>query len=100
MHKHLRLLPLCVLLLASLLRADDPRNVGPWDIPTLQKIPHAEWGPEDHGIKEVRYAGEPYQGKPTHVFAYYGKPAGDGPFPGIVLVHGGGGKAFAYSFGT
>ncbi|MFO1019664.1 MAG: acetylxylan esterase [Planctomycetales bacterium] len=93
--RRLSLLPLCVLLLlATTLRADSPRNVGPWDIPTLQQVPQAEWGPDDNGIKEVRYAGEPYQGKPTKVFAYYGKPAGDGPFPGMVLVHGGGGKAF------
>ena len=41
------------------------------------------------------YPGEPLNGKPTHVFAYYAKPAkGDGPFPAVLLVHGGGGKAF------
>ncbi len=29
------------------------------------------------------------------MFAYYGRPEGDGPFPAMLLVHGGGGKAFA-----
>ena len=34
-------------------------------------------------------------GKPTRVFAYYAVPqAGQAPFPAMVLVHGGGGKAF------
>ncbi len=40
------------------------------------------------------YQGEPFAGKPTRVFAYYARPEGDGPFPAVVLVHGGGGKAF------
>ena len=40
------------------------------------------------------YPGEPYRGKPTRVFGYYARPDGGGPFPAVVLVHGGGGKAF------
>ncbi len=37
----------------------------------------------------------PWKGKPTKVFAWWGLP-GDrqGPVPGVVLVHGGGGTAF------
>jgi dienelactone hydrolase len=42
----------------------------------------------------VYYAGEPFHGKPTRIFAYYGRPAGSGPFPAVLLVHGGGGTAF------
>lgn len=70
---------------------------GPWDVPALKAAKvNPEWG-ADKGpgkAREVYYAGEPYKGKPTRVFAYYAKPAGDGPFPAVVCVHGGGGKAF------
>ncbi|HYV28603.1 MAG TPA: alpha/beta fold hydrolase, partial [Candidatus Eisenbacteria bacterium] len=46
-------------------------------------------------VQEVYYESEPFQGKPTRVFAYYARPEkGDGPFPAMLLVHGGGGKAF------
>jgi dienelactone hydrolase len=47
------------------------------------------------------YGGEPYQGKPTRVFAYYATPGTlqgdtkiDQALPAVVLVHGGGGTAF------
>jgi dienelactone hydrolase len=48
-------------------------------------------------VKAIWFAGVPYKGKPTRVFAYYGAPAGDGKqkFPAMVLIHGGGGTAFA-----
>jgi dienelactone hydrolase len=67
---------------------------GPWDVPALERTPAATWGAVSGLVQEVTYAGEPLRGKPTQVFAYYAKPAGAGPFPGVVLVHGGGGKAF------
>jgi dienelactone hydrolase len=42
------------------------------------------------------FEGLPYQGKPTRVFARYRAPADrNSKVPGIVLVHGGGGTAFA-----
>jgi dienelactone hydrolase len=54
------------------------------------------WGARTGLVQEVWYQGEPCQGKPTRVFAYLGRPAeGQGPFPAMLLVHGGGGKAFA-----
>jgi dienelactone hydrolase len=65
-----------------------------WDMARLSKAPAAKWGERKGLIQEVYYAGEPYRGKPTRVFAYYARPEGKGPFPGIVLVHGGGGTAF------
>jgi hypothetical protein len=46
------------------------------------------------GADSLYFEGVPYQSKPTRIFAYYGTPAGKGPFPAIVLVHGGGGSAF------
>jgi dienelactone hydrolase len=71
------------------------KPTGPWDVAALQRAPEAVWGATNGLVQEVYYAGEPYQGKPTRVFAYYGRPEGKGPFPAVLLVHGGGGKAFA-----
>jgi len=69
---------------------------GPWNLTELQRPPQAEFGPKQGLLQTVYYQGEPLQGKPTRVFAYLGRPAeGDGPFPAVVLVHGGGGKAFS-----
>ena len=65
-----------------------------WDIAQLKKVPKVEWGKQDGLVQEVYYENEPVDGKPTRVFAYFAKPEGDGPFPGVVLVHGGGGQAF------
>jgi len=47
-------------------------------------------------VQELYYEGEPVNGKPTRVFAYLGRPANRsiGKLPAMVLVHGGGGKAF------
>lgn len=53
------------------------------------------------GVQAIFYEGVPYGGKPTRVFAYWGLPRADAPtkrdgkFPGVVLIHGGGGTAFA-----
>jgi dienelactone hydrolase len=71
------------------------QSAGPWNVKTLQTAAvKPEWGETVGKAREAYYSGEPFQGKPTRVFAYYAKPAGDGPFPAVVLVHGGGGKAF------
>jgi dienelactone hydrolase len=94
--------PLLALSLALLLAAGCSslrtahRNTGPWNMEALKQTPAAEWGGRTGLVQEVYYQGEPYyRGKPTHVFAYLGRPAsGKGPFPAMVLVHGGGGKAF------
>lgn len=71
------------------------RFTGPWDTKALHAVPAATFGPRSNLVSEVYYAGEPFQGKPTRIFAYYARPAqGNGPFPAMLLVHGGGGKAF------
>ena len=68
---------------------------GPWNLRALQVPPAIEWGVKTGLVQEVYYRGEPYQGQPTRVFAYLARPAtGSGQFPAMVLVHGGGGKAF------
>jgi len=74
---------------------------GPWDLERLKQPPAATWGePVRHpgyAVSPLYYANEPYEGKPTKVFAYYAVPdsASERPVPAIVLVHGGGGKAFS-----
>ena len=53
------------------------------------------------GVRAIFFEGVPYRGKPTKVFAYYGLPSRDSQaqraekVPGVVLIHGGGGTAFA-----
>ena len=86
--------------------AKDPATV--WNLPELKKVPQAQWLPEmkrevknDAGkvvpviTRKVYYSSELYRGKPTRVMAFFSKPEGNGPFPAMVLVHGGGGTAFS-----
>ncbi len=74
--------------------------VGPmWDLERLGQTPQV-WpaeGFDEPGVKAILYEGEPYEGRPTKVFAWLGLPevpAGQ-TVPGMVLIHGGGGTAFA-----
>ena len=72
----------------------------PWDVAALKKAPQYKWVRQEGDLHALLYSGEKYRGKPTRVFAYYASPktlgqAADGKMPGIVLVHGGGGTAFA-----
>src|SRR5262245_42069623 len=73
--------------------------VGSWDLATLRKPPAIDVLVADGQgatVSSSLYEGAPYQGKPTRVFAYLAEPArkGDEKLPAMVLVHGGGGKAF------
>ncbi len=77
-------------------------QVGPWDLEALKaKVPAMKWLRQDQPVESLTYAGESYQGHPTEVFAFYASPITLGEakpgakFPGVVLVHGGGGTAFA-----
>jgi len=88
---------LVFLFLVSFVQARPASEV--WDLENLKKVPDAQWSenlPTDGEIvvQKVWYAGEPFEGHKTRVFAFFARPKGDGPFPGIVLVHGGGGTAF------
>jgi cephalosporin-C deacetylase-like acetyl esterase len=72
-------------------------EIGPWDVKALKAAEvKPEWGKDVGKATEVCYPGEPYKGKPTRVFAYYAKAQTleSGPYPAVLLVHGGGGKAF------
>jgi dienelactone hydrolase len=72
------------------------QRAGLWNLGELSKTPVAEWGATNGMVQELFYAGEPLNGKPTRVFAYLGRPASasGARLPAVVLVHGGGGKAF------
>jgi dienelactone hydrolase len=85
-----------LLLLATSASAAD-RFTGPWKMAELKQPPAftvSKFDPESN-ISEIFYENVPLAGNPTRVFAYYAVPkTGQGPFPAMVLVHGGGGKAF------
>lgn len=68
-----------------------------WDRDALAKAPKqvAAEGFEAEGLRAVYYDGLPWKGKETRVFAWIGVPKSDAKVPGMVLIHGGGGTAFA-----
>ena len=70
-----------------------------WDTENLTRPPKtfAAPGIEAHGVKAVFIENEPYHGGETRVFAWMGVPetSGGGQCPAMVLLHGGGGTAFA-----
>lgn len=69
---------------------------GPWNLDALRKTPRVEWLDKEGTLRRLVYESEPYQGKPTRVFAYYAEPEKvDGKLPAMVLIHGGGGTAFS-----
>lgn len=72
-------------------------NKIPWDLKALMRPP--AWKPAEEersdGVKGLFYDSVPWKGKPTRVFAWYGVPEGKSKAPAMVLIHGGGGTAFA-----
>lgn len=68
----------------------------PWDMQALARVPAVhEVQTDEQDVRAFYYESVPWKGKPTRVFAYYGAPAGKRNLPAMVLVHGGGGTAFA-----
>jgi dienelactone hydrolase len=70
-----------------------------WDLAKLSKAPavrRAE-GFREPGLRAIFYDGPSFRGHPTRVFAWLGLPEVQPgrKVPGMVLVHGGGGTAFA-----
>ena len=77
-------------------------QVGPWNLDKLKsQVPEMHWLKQDGAVRSLIYGGEVYQGHATEVFAFYASPITLGEakpgakFPGVVLIHGGGGTAFA-----
>ncbi|WP_145416722.1 alpha/beta hydrolase [Planctomycetes bacterium K23_9] len=73
-----------------------------WDMRRLGRSPQATWIDQAKPIRELIYKGETVDGVPTDVFAFYATPGSiandpslDKNLPCVVLVHGGGGTAFA-----
>ncbi len=71
-----------------------------WSMKELMKPPQTTYVDQSARVHSLLYSGVEYKGKPTKVFAYYSNPdilngtTSQRKYPGIVLVHGGGGKAF------
>jgi len=74
----------------------------PWDLKALSTAPAFKWAEDEgKGARSLYFTGPKYKGKATRVFAYYATPGTlardpdqDENLPAVVLVHGGGGKAF------
>ncbi|MBQ7638321.1 MAG: hypothetical protein IJS90_05440 [Clostridia bacterium] len=66
--------------------------------PVVTYCPEKDPYPDDKRIKAILFSGLPFNGHETRAFAYMGFPenaSADSPVPGMVLVHGGGGHAYA-----
>ncbi|MEZ6126739.1 MAG: prolyl oligopeptidase family serine peptidase [Planctomycetaceae bacterium] len=83
--------------------ADSAEQIGPWNLVELRKVPAMRWESQEGPVHSLIYQGEAFEGHPTDVFAFYaspatldGRPAAAGEkYPGVILIHGGGGTAFA-----
>lgn len=85
---------------AASLRAQDGIKHTIWDVPGIYRTPAYEVISRDSAVGLI-YTGLPYHGHRQAVFAYYATPGmvtgnkkADNGLPAIVLVHGGGGRAF------
>lgn len=90
-------LVLLILAIGPAARADEGRPMRA--TPEMLRAPRTFPAPgfQSDGVEALFYEGMPWKGKPTRVFAWIGMPKADPgkTVPGIVLVHGGGGTAFA-----
>ena len=72
-----------------------------WDLKKLSEAPAFSWLNTKNPVRSLAFDGLIYKGRSARVFAYYSNPAllrgiknENRKYPGIILVHGGGGKAF------
>jgi len=87
---------------SSITPAPELPSTTPWNLVALSQPPAFRWLDDKSPIRSLAYAGEEYHSHPTEVFAYYATPGSisadaskDKNLPAIVLIHGGGGTAFA-----
>lgn len=90
--------PLCRLFVLLILPAAPAAWADTWDVTRLTgDPPKMEPGKTEGSTQEMWYESEPWQGKTTRIFSYLSRPAEaskEQPGPAMLLVHGGGGKAF------
>ncbi|MDA1159007.1 MAG: hypothetical protein O2983_05290, partial [Planctomycetota bacterium] len=74
----------------------------PWPLEKLTTPPPMKWLDDSSPIRSLTYENEKFKGETTDVFAFYatpgtisGDPSKDKNLPAVVLIHGGGGTAFA-----
>ncbi|MEO2014634.1 MAG: acetylxylan esterase [Fuerstiella sp.] len=73
-----------------------------WNLEDLSRTPGMKWIDSASPIRSLTYEGEALAGQRTSVFAFYATPgtikgdtSNDRNLPAVVLIHGGGGTAFA-----
>jgi len=94
----LKRLPLLLMLLSANVSASASNK--PWDSEALMRTPYMQWVDTDGPIHSLLFEGLPYKEARTEIYALYSDPgilnADDShqSYPAIVLLHGGGGKAF------
>ncbi len=88
----------CIMIFAS--QAEE--KPGTWPVDRLKnEVPAFRAVDDSLPIHSLIYEGEPIKGEATEVFAFYASPKTIGvakegeTYPGIVLIHGGGGTAFS-----
>jgi dienelactone hydrolase len=87
-----------LLFFAGSVLADEKQHSGPWNVPQLLDAPTPITVlSTDGNLRSITFPSQPYRGRETQVFAYYAVPKqpAKGPYPAMLLVHGGGGTAFA-----
>lgn len=71
-----------------------------WGDPRAPRLPldvesAGEFDYDGLRMRRIRYTGSTWQGRPQRVYAIYAHPAGEGPFPAVLQIHGGGQTAYA-----
>ncbi|MCA9037266.1 MAG: prolyl oligopeptidase family serine peptidase [Planctomycetaceae bacterium] len=99
------LLLVCFLIFSCRVRAegrDSTTDKRPWPLEAWKNVPSYRWVNDTAPIRSLLYTNESFNGMPTEVFAFYatpgslaGNPQLDRNLPAVVLIHGGGGTAFA-----
>lgn len=78
--------------------SQDPKAreiIGPWNVDLLKQTPKITWIDQTGPLRKLFYESELRNGQPTRVFGYCAFPEGvTEKSPAVVLIHGGGGKAF------